>query len=88
MQEVASIASESDAAATARVLRVESTRSCEDMLLELVGEVHILLFYAIPPRCNLAVPIPYPFVLRSSLHWLLLIWIGGSCQFETFHLKD
>ncbi|TVT99520.1 hypothetical protein EJB05_55107, partial [Eragrostis curvula] len=38
LQEVASLASKGDAAATAGVLRFEAARSCEDVLLELVGE--------------------------------------------------
>ncbi|XP_062189809.1 uncharacterized protein LOC133892851 isoform X2 [Phragmites australis] len=41
LQEVASAAaaSEGDAAATAGVLRLDAARSCEDLLLELIGEV-------------------------------------------------
>ncbi|XP_062187167.1 uncharacterized protein LOC133890689 [Phragmites australis] len=39
LQEVASVAAGGDAAATAGVLRVDAARSCEDLLLELIGEV-------------------------------------------------
>ncbi|GJN10058.1 hypothetical protein PR202_ga28117 [Eleusine coracana subsp. coracana] len=39
LQEVASVASGDDVPATAGMLRVEATRSCEDLLLEVIGEV-------------------------------------------------
>ncbi|KAL6647295.1 hypothetical protein ACP70R_014732 [Stipagrostis hirtigluma subsp. patula] len=39
LQEAASLAAEGDVAATAGVLRVDAARSCEDLLLELIGEV-------------------------------------------------
>jgi hypothetical protein len=58
LQEVASIATEGDATTTAGVLRVEAARSCENLLLGLIGEVRVLLFMQFDLGCDLAVSVP------------------------------
>jgi len=56
------IAAGGDAAATVKVLRVDDARSCEDLLLQLIGEVRCS--YA--PMCILAVRIRLPISLDSA----------------------
>ena len=63
LEEVSSvIAAGGDAAATVKVLRVDDARSCEDLLLQLIGEVRCS--YA--PMCILAVRIRLPISLDSA----------------------
>jgi hypothetical protein len=59
LQEVASVAAGGDAAATAGVLRAEASRSCEDFLLELIGEVLVPLFMRSDRGCGLAILVPF-----------------------------
>lgn len=56
------IAAGGDAAATEKVLRVDDARSCEDLLLQLIGEVSC--YYA--PMCVLAVRITLPISSDSA----------------------
>jgi hypothetical protein len=72
LQEVASVAAGGDAAATAGVLRAKASRSCEDLLLELIGEVRVPLFMQPDLGCDLPILVPFSICAASI----------GFCSFE------
>ena len=62
LEEVSAVVAAGDAAGTGKALRVDDDRSCEDLLLQLIGEVRCS--YA--PMCILAVRIRLPISLDSA----------------------